>query len=70
MKDHTLLLKPKPQSLVRLGLFAIFLIALLLRVGVAIHFPSMEWGDEIFNSLEPAHHLAYGYGIVVWEWRH
>ena len=26
-------------------------------------------GDEIFNSLEPAHHLAYGYGVIVWEWR-
>jgi len=50
-------------------LIAIFLIALLLRVGVAIHFPSVEWGDEIFSSLEPAHHLAYGYGIVAWEWR-
>ena len=50
-------------------LVAIFLVALLLRVEVAAHFPSLEWGDEIFNSLEPAHHLAYGYGVVVWEWR-
>lgn len=58
-----------PRSTSSFLLIAIFLIALLLRVGVAIHFPSMEWGDEIFNSLEPAHHLAYGYGIVVWEWR-
>ena len=48
---------------------AIFVVALLLRVGAAIHFPSIEWADEIFNSLEPAHHLAYGYGVVVWEWR-
>jgi hypothetical protein len=50
-------------------LIAIFVIALLLRVGVAIHFPSIEWGDEIFNTIEPAHHLAYGYGVVDWEWR-
>ena len=61
--------KLKPRSPISFLLIAIFLIALLLRVGVAIHFPSIEWGDEIFNSLEPAHHLAYGYGIVVWEWR-
>ena len=61
--------KLKPRSLVSFLLIAIFVIALLLRVGVAIHFPSIEWGDEIFNSLEPAHHLAYGYGVVVWEWR-
>jgi len=50
-------------------LIAIFVVALLLRVGVALRFPSIERPDEIFNSLEPAHHLAYGYGVVVWEWR-
>ena len=60
--------KLKPRSPISFLLIAIFLIALLLRVGVAIHFPSIEWGDQIFNSLEPAHHMAYGYGIVVWEW--
>jgi len=61
--------KLKPSSPVSFLLIAIFAIALLLRVGVAIHFPSIEWGDEIFNTVEPAHHLAYGYGVVVWEWR-
>lgn len=25
--------------------------------------------DEIFQVLEPAHRLVYGYGIVTWEWR-
>lgn len=48
---------------------AIFLIALVLRVGVAIHFPSIDYPDEVFESLEPAHHLAYGFGVVTWEWR-
>ena len=61
--------KLKALSPVGFLLIAIFLIALLLRVGVAIHFPSIEWGDEIFNTVEPAHHLAYGYGVVDWEWR-
>ena len=46
-----------------------FLIALALRVGVAIRLPSIEWPDEIVETLEPAHHLAYGYGIVTWEFR-
>ena len=46
-----------------------FLIALALRVGVAIRLPSIEWPDEVFETLEPAHHLAYGYGIVTWEFR-
>lgn len=56
----------RPQLL---GLLAIFAGALLLRVGAALRFPSIEWPDEIFNTLEPAHRLAYGYGVVVWEWR-
>jgi len=61
--------KLKSLSHAGLPLLAVFLIALALRVGVATRFPSMEWGDEVFNALEPAHHLAYGYGVVVWEWR-
>ena len=61
--------KLKPRLLVTFPLITIFLLALLLRVGVAIHFPSIEYADEIYNTLEPAHHLAYGYGVVAWEWR-
>jgi phosphatidylinositol glycan class B len=61
--------KLKAGSPEALLLIAIFLIALILRVEVATHFPTIEWPDEIFNTLEPAHHLAYGYGVVVWEWR-
>jgi len=63
------LAKPKSISLASLLLLAIFLIALVLRTGVAIHFPSIEYADEIYNTLEPAHLLAYGYGLQVWEWR-
>lgn len=59
----------KLRSLQGLLLIAIFLIALILRVEVARHLPSIERPDEIFNTLEPAHRLAYGYGVVVWEWR-
>lgn len=50
-------------------LFCVFLIALLLRVGVAIRVPNLVHPDEIFQTQEPAHRLAYGYGIVTWEWR-
>ncbi len=68
-REHAPLDKPKLRSPASFMLIFVFAIALLLRVAVAIHFPSVEWGDEIFSSLEPAHHLAYGYGIVAWEWR-
>ncbi len=59
----------KAHSARFLLLGAIFAVALLLRVGVALRSPSIEWPDEIFNTLEPAHRLAYGYGVIVWEWR-
>src|SRR5215470_8748103 len=50
-------------------LICVFLIALLLRVGVAMRAPSLAHPDEIFQTQEPAHRLAYGYGIITWEWR-
>src|SRR5271165_7674604 len=44
----------KPRSSVSLLLIALFLIALVLRVEVPAHFPSIEWPDEIYNTLEQA----------------
>lgn len=40
-----------------------------LRAGVAIHFPNVFHPDEIFQTLEPAHRIAFGYGASTWEWR-
>src|SRR5271157_4049627 len=48
---------------------ALLAIALGLRVGLAIHFPNVFHPDEIFQTLEPAHRLVYGYGVTTWEWR-
>jgi hypothetical protein len=59
-------LKPYPRILF---LLCIFLIALLLRVGIALRAPSLTHPDEVFQTQEPAHRLAYGYGVVTWEWR-
>lgn len=50
-------------------LVCVFLIALLLRIGVAMRAPGLAHPDEIFQTQEPAHRLAYGYGIITWEWR-
>src|SRR5262249_8838579 len=27
----------------------------------------INWPDEIFQSLEPAHRLVFGYGLIAWE---
>jgi GPI mannosyltransferase 3 len=45
------------------------LFALLLRLLTAFRFPNILWPDEIFQTLEPAHRLAFGYGTITWEYR-
>jgi GPI mannosyltransferase 3 len=42
---------------------------LFLRLFYALRFPNVAFPDEIFQTLEPAHRLAYGYGVISWEWR-
>jgi hypothetical protein len=59
----------KSFSFASLILLVFLLIGIFLRVGAAIRFPTMHHEDEIFQTQEPAHRLAYGYGIVTWEWR-
>jgi len=59
----------KSSSSVRLLLLAFLLIGMFLRVGAAIRFPTVDSPDEVLETQEPAHHLAYGYGVVCWEWR-
>jgi GPI mannosyltransferase 3 len=43
--------------------------AIALRLGLAFGFPNIFFPDEVFQTLEPAHRLAYGYGVIPWEWR-
>jgi uncharacterized MnhB-related membrane protein len=50
-------------------LLIFLLLGLCLRVGAALRFPNVYHPDEIFQTQEPAHRLAYGYGVVTWEWR-
>lgn len=47
-----------------LGLLAC---ALLVRVAEVVAFPSLHHPDENFQLFEQAHRLAFGYGIVPWE---
>lgn len=61
--------KPSSSSRKYVLLLLFFFAALVLRVGLAVHFPSVPHPDEIFQTQEPAHRLAYGYGVIYWEWR-
>ena len=38
-------------------------------MAVFLLFPSIYWPDEIFQSQEAAHRLAYGTGVIPWEFR-
>lgn len=68
---------PSPRHLRRelihkssiLALLAILNLALLLRIAVFHFAPSIYWADEIFQTQEPAHQLAFGPGVVTWEYR-
>lgn len=42
--------------------------ALVIRVLVALCTRTFFQPDEYFQSLEPAHHLVFGYGHLTWEW--
>lgn len=52
-----------PRVLVGLGLIA----GLVLRYRGVFQDDGIYWPDEIYQSLEPAHRLVFGYGLVPWE---
>ncbi|MEO0533939.1 MAG: mannosyltransferase [Cyanobacteria bacterium P01_A01_bin.123] len=50
-------------------LISILLLGFLLRVGLGFALPNILLADEIFQTQEQAHRLAFGYGITPWEFR-
>src|SRR3989449_8061673 len=38
-----------------------------LRVWLSLNDDGIYWPDEIYQSLEPAHRLVFGYGLLAWE---
>lgn len=53
----------------RLALISILAAAFFLRVVVARLLPNMIWPDEIFQTLEQAHRVVFGTGVIPWEFR-
>ena len=51
------------------GLHIVAIVAVLLRLAVAWWSVRITYPDELFQYLEQAHRLVYGYGIVPWEFR-
>lgn len=48
----------------------IFFLAILVRMLPVTIFPSIAFPDEIFQTLEQAHRLVFGYGSVPWEFQY
>lgn len=46
---------------------AIYLVAFALRLLPVFVYPAINFPDEIFQAIEPAHRLVYGTGLVPWE---
>src|SRR5258708_19189441 len=65
--DAALWRRRYPLALVGLG--ALLLLAVVLRLVPVIFSPSINWWDEVFQSTEQAHRLIYGYGLVPWEFQ-
>lgn len=40
----------------------------LLQLGPTVFYPSISHPDEIFQSLEQAHRIVFGYGAIPWEY--
>lgn len=46
----------------------VILLAVSVRVFIALATQTFFQPDEYYQSLEVAHHLVFGYGHLTWEW--
>ncbi|KGM30316.1 hypothetical protein P409_33780, partial [Inquilinus limosus MP06] len=51
------------------GLAGLLALGLVLRFALALAFPRIHHADELFQYYEQAHRLAFGQGMVPWEYR-
>lgn len=57
------------RRLAAVAVAALVLAAAGVRLVPILVEPSINWWDEIFQTIEPAHRLVYGYGLVPWEFQ-
>ena len=66
-------LRPMPRSgdwkFIKAGMAGLILLTIGLRLIPIVVVPSIVWPDEIFQTLEQAHRLVYGTGLVPWEFQ-
>ena len=58
----------RPQSTIaQLIFWPALIVGLGCRIYVVLTDNGIYWPDEIHQSLEPAHRLVFGYGLIAWE---
>ncbi len=58
----------RSSALYALGTLGVALVVgAAMRLDLALNDWGIFWPDEVFQSLEPAHRLVHGYGLVAWE---
>jgi GPI mannosyltransferase 3 len=60
---------PPPTAAEKGMLAGILVVAFVLRVALAVLFPNLYHPDEAVQYLEQGHRLAFGYGVIPWEFR-
>ncbi len=55
------------RTLARALLWSALAAGAVLRVHLALTDDGLYWPDEIYQGLEPAHRLVFGYGLRAWE---
>ena len=60
---------PSERQVAAAALVALVAIATGLRLIPIVVQPCLNWADEVFQAIEPAHRLVYGYGLVAWEFQ-
>ena len=58
-----------PREIVPWLVPALVLLVLVPRAYLAVTDQGLFWADEIFQSLEQGHRLAFGYGLIPWEFQ-
>ncbi len=61
-------LRPQGRS-AWLAIVGVAVVAVALRLSVAMLCRNLVWPDELHQSLEQAHRIVFGTGIVPWEFR-
>lgn len=60
---------PEPSPGERRALVIVVLAAVAARIAVVLSSDGVIYPDEVYQSLEQAHRISFGTGLIPWEWQ-